>query len=234
MSATELESFAAMAQKRRDMLARLEGDAPIGPRTYEVNIAARPELMLDWDKPLNKQTVPREQLAEVAYSRSRTSPDAMDMYRALQSDPYSPAGYGAERISGGDYYKALRNPFGREQTSVSEALRDAGIPGIRYLDQGSRNPVTPEAIANLQASIAKKEAAHQADPWLVDAEKNAWGARNLSALDEEKRQLEQMLRPTYNYVVTDPSKLDILAKYGIAGGVPVGMGALAARDQYQR
>jgi hypothetical protein len=212
----------------------LESGAPVGPRTYEVNIAARPELMLDWDKPLNKQTVPREQLAEVAYSRSRTSPDAMDMYRALQSDPYSPAGYGAERISGGDYYKALRNPFGREQTSVSEALRDAGIPGIRYLDQGSRNPVTPEAIANLQASIAKKEAAHQADPWLVDAEKNAWGARNLSALDEEKRQLEQMLRPTYNYVVTDPSKLDIMAKYGIAGGVPVGMGALAARDQYQR
>ena len=43
---------------------------------------------------------------------------------------------------------------------------------------------------------------------------------------------EKQNQQTYNYVVTDPSKLDILAKYGMVGGVP--MGALAAQDQYQR
>ena len=48
---------------------------------------------------------------------------------------------------------------------------------------------------------------------------------------------EQLLRkplPTSNYVVFNPAIIDIMKKYGIAGAAaPVGMGALAAQDQYE-
>jgi hypothetical protein len=43
---------------------------------------------------------------------------------------------------------------------------------------------------------------------------------------------ENTVPPTYNYVVTDPSKLDILGKYGVVGTAGGGMGVLAAQDQY--
>jgi len=230
--AGDARTMVAYINDRKNELRVLESGAPVGPRTYEVNINARPELMLDWDKPVSAQ-----------------SPHVKDVLTKFGWDPESytlPGGALAPRIggpTGEDAYKNLtrqmHNRYGQTDRGIqsnyaSQELADAGIPGIRYLDQGSRGQVTPEAIANLRASIAKKEAAHQANPWLVDAEKNAWGARNLSALDEEKRQLEQMLRPTYNYVVTDPSKLDILGKYGVVGTAGGGMAALAAQDQYQR
>ena len=40
---------------------------------------------------------------------------------------------------------------------------------------------------------------------------------------------------TYNYVAFDPSKLDIMAKYGVVGGVPLGaatMGGTIDQSSY--
>jgi hypothetical protein len=39
--------------------------------------------------------------------------------------------------------------------------------------------------------------------------------------------------PTSNYVVFDPSIVDIIKKYGIAGAAPAGMGALVRQDDYE-
>ena len=41
-----------------------------------------------------------------------------------------------------------------------------------------------------------------------------------------------LMQPTSNYVVFDPSIVDILKKYGIAGAAAP-MGALAAQDEYR-
>ena len=51
----------------------------------------------------------------------------------LHMDIIEPLGQNA---TGADLYKALESKLGR--TAASSALREAGIPGIRYLDQGSR------------------------------------------------------------------------------------------------
>ena len=70
----------------------------------------------------------------------------------------------------------------KDAAVVADTLREAGIPGIKYLDQGSRGAGTGSS----------------------------------------------------NYVVFNPGIVDILKKYGIAGAAaPVGMGALAAQDQYE-
>jgi len=105
-------------------------------------------------------------------------------------------------------------------------LADAGIPGIRYLDQGSRAPgglnrvQLDNSISTLRDDIARLERT---------------GGGDLPRLREKLLSFESALAamksPSYNYVGTDPSKLDILAKYGIAGGLP--LGALAAQDNYE-
>ena len=48
-----------------------------------------------------------------------------------------------------------------------------------------------------------------------------------------EKMLGEATQGTHNYVVFNPAIVDILKKYGLAGAAPVGMGALAAQDQYQ-
>jgi len=85
-------------------------------RLYEVNINANPEDFLDWDKPLSEQP-----------QRVR---EAFD-------------GLGVEGRSGQGAYEELSwqdmgGSFSDADAGASRRLREAGIPGIRYLDAGSR------------------------------------------------------------------------------------------------
>jgi hypothetical protein len=88
---------------------------------YEVQINADPNTFLDWDAPLSQQ------------------PEAVQGMTHL--DPANPD------ITGQHAYRALdltqRMPNGRlvnnwNPTAASNALNESGIPGIRYLDAGSR------------------------------------------------------------------------------------------------
>jgi hypothetical protein len=88
---------------------------------YEVKVAADPERFLHWDKPLSEQH--------------------QDVIKALNNTPYPPHDM---RMTGKEYLTALET--NREMASkqgdpaalASRALQEAGIPGIKYLDQGSR------------------------------------------------------------------------------------------------
>jgi hypothetical protein len=102
-------------------------DVPKG-KMYEVSIAAKPEQFLDWDRPL-RQMSPEVQKtlneAWLAHPEAHAGQTGEQIYR--NNTP----GF----VSSGPY----REPnHGR----ASEVLRDAGIPGIRYLDQGSRGQGT--------------------------------------------------------------------------------------------
>ena len=84
-----------------------------GGHMYEVNINARPEQFLDWDKPLKQQTV-----------------DLSPFARAKEV-----ADFTYQNPTGGDLYRSMSLDHARN----TEVMREAGIPGIKYLDQGSRN-----------------------------------------------------------------------------------------------
>lgn len=75
---------------------------------YEVNIDADPEQFLDWDKPLSEQPAS----AQAILNKSGVAPTA-DVGSAIS------------------YAKSMRNP-------LEDQLKQAGIPGIKYLDAGSR------------------------------------------------------------------------------------------------
>ena len=85
-------------------------------RMYEVNIKANPDDFLDWDKPLSQQS------AGVRDAINRVGRDA---------EPY-----GLDRITD-DMRPVEMSKLFRDPVAI-ERLKQHNVPGIRYLDQGSR------------------------------------------------------------------------------------------------
>lgn len=101
---------------------------------YQVRIDADPADFLDWDAPLSGQSekvraamqpfVGKDAQAKMGYR----NPDKM---AALWDDPSGNFLYSQAPVTG-------KPPFTAEADEVSQALLAQGIPGIKYLDQGSR------------------------------------------------------------------------------------------------
>ncbi len=85
---------------------------------------------------------------------------------------------------------------------VTEALREAGIPGIKYLDQGSR--VDNSMVQLLEGHLADAKAAGN----------TADVARYEQRLAEEQQKAKNQ---TSNYVVFSDDLIKIIRKYGLAG-----------------
>ena len=79
--------------------------------------------MLDWDKPLSQQ-----------------HPDVQAALAKIDKDTYHPQGgdYGPEELGQMIYMRLANSPLAKTYVEASELLKRSGIPGIRYLDQGSR------------------------------------------------------------------------------------------------
>jgi hypothetical protein len=115
--------------QNRELVGKMLGDAerelrwaqsqrPSG-KMYEVSLHARPEQFLDWDKPLSGQPEAIRQALEP--HRAATAKD-WEVNPTLGSPTHT-----GQVVAGVPDKQAL-----------ADSLREAGIPGIRYLDQGSR------------------------------------------------------------------------------------------------
>ena len=125
---------------------------------------------------------------------------------AVWDDPSGNAIYRNAPVTGKDPMRTSR-----EETNA--ALQQAGIPGIKYLDQGSRTFVEPR----IQKSEKGFEVYWGNDANPVDVFPDEASAKNAAAqLDTRSR----------NYVVFDDSLVEILRKYGLVPGM-LGAGALA-------
>ena len=94
------------------------------------------DRMLDWDKPLTEQPE-NVQMALAKLGEPQEKIDAYDdaLLKALFEDAPDP-GSVPRNPSGADIVRKLEKQFG--QKGASDYLRGLGIPGIRYLDAGSR------------------------------------------------------------------------------------------------
>jgi hypothetical protein len=168
-------------------------------KMYEVNINADPEHFLDWDKPLSQQS---------------------EKVRAAlpEMKPHMTGGqvHESQRLVPGDYM---------DKAAAREQLLQRGIPGIRYLDQGSR--WTGDPVDTIKQNLAKAErtlAEVKAEPNPRQSSIDYWQAEvnahrgNLSEAQSKTN--------TSNYVVFDDKLVEILRKYGIA--LPFGLGAAGA------
>jgi hypothetical protein len=92
---------------------------------YEVNVNTDPAKMLDWDRPLSQQS-PEVKKAVARLIDSSKDASVIREMLTKQGDP-----------SGEYLYRVLRQAQGSPSLASQQFARE-GIPGIRYLDQGSR------------------------------------------------------------------------------------------------
>jgi hypothetical protein len=111
-------------QEAAKELQRRGIDQPAG-RMYEVNINADPEHFLDWDKPFSGQP----DAVKDAWKKALAAAGHKDPEKATTS-AFASSGMGMENLV--DAWNK------HDRAKTAETLREAGIPGIRYLDQGSR------------------------------------------------------------------------------------------------
>jgi hypothetical protein len=201
-------------------------------KTYQVSIKADPDQFLDWDKPLSQQP-PEVQKALEKHGFVSWNPDTeapkgdsnsrnmtgAAIYNSLAAEKWPS---GAPRFSG--------NPM---KAQATEVLRQAGIPGIKYLDQGSRGAISRdrhvlEMIASDGHTVSSFEfpTADEATKAVPSIQKQLKGLGPLTP----KITLHPAQAGTSNYVVFDDKLIDILKKYAVAGAVG---GSLASLGQPQ-
>lgn len=111
-------------------------------KMYEVALHASPEQFLDWDKPLAAQapqmrdaTVGAAVKALEHHPVAGQSPQSLkrmqDFYREMYQE-------NIDKPLGSGLFDLGNTPHGAQQRAIADNLREAGIPGIKYLDQGSR------------------------------------------------------------------------------------------------
>lgn len=128
---------------------------------YEVNVNANPDDFLDWDRPLSEQPNVLKKLGFFNMDEDAMHAEAARIMDALpggawMDDPVSKARIDelqnmidrpAPKMTGQEYYFGgvdgdvanILSQMGRGNPEAkSKELLDAGIPGIRYLDAGSR------------------------------------------------------------------------------------------------
>lgn len=103
-----------------------------------------PEDMLDWDKPLSQQSKQVQEAFRRAQSADTPAPKVHPSWEGqgkpidyFAGDPTGSKLY--ERLAGYSDKDSLAFSDRAGQSIASERLQQMGIPGIRYLDAGSRN-----------------------------------------------------------------------------------------------
>lgn len=152
-----LDNFAYFAkdstlQQRQQWLEeaqRMSSGAKHQGRMYEVNIKANPDDFLDWDKPLSQQS---EKVRGALDNVGLWGKQAVGTHGGTSGRAQTTAGgvqgvASNDGLKGSDLYNAIArrkvngdwgDPGDFARTQATQALREAGVPGIRYLDQGSR------------------------------------------------------------------------------------------------
>ena len=175
-------------------------------KTYKVALAPKPDELLDYDKPLSEQSdfIKNNPLIKKLIKEDED-------YRKRY--PFSPIG---ERRGG------------NVLTTVSEAdLNASGIKGIKYLAGESRKTFGGKLLGinkldngQFQARIVLDDPNRQtglggsgrvittSKPYKTKKEAEDWANK-------------QMVNKTSNYVIFDENLINILAKYGIVGGVGI-------------
>jgi hypothetical protein len=197
-------------------------------RMYEVEINANPEDFINYDAPLSAQSLniqrqfgyvprptPQEEVAAYELAK-RESPNDIGNHPAVQ-DIY-------RRESGAN---AAERNFQRQVTGggIDEAARislsEAGIPGVRYLDAGSRGTSGGEILGvektadgwKAKIRVDNRAGVGFSTPtqmittskaFPTEADAMSWAKNNVKA-------------GSRNYVVFDENLIEIVRKYGIAG-----------------
>jgi hypothetical protein len=180
-------------------------------RMYEVDINARPEQFLDWDRPLAGQT------GEI----QRTLGDILDERHGR--------GFFRKYAQKGRDPQDLLNNFD-EMGDWGQVLSPRGVKGTRYLDAGSRPPKHPFAVQNIApdghvVNSYSFPSRPEAEQFLGDFGRIMRADSGLPENLIGTPRLVEVPNPpqTHNYAVFDDSIIEIVRKYGLAGLLAAGL-----------
>lgn len=218
-------------------------DAASPGSMYEVRINADPEHFLDWDKPLAqqseavqaalKQKYPQyfEERVINPFSRMpvefKPGDDVQKMRDFLVNDQKYPVENSANTMKAATFVK--RQNF--DPAAMSQELNQAGIPGVKYLDAGSRTALQTDDLARLAADLDRKIRNAEREIASMPANFAADHRGYIDALKAERSALQRKLEPSRNYVVFDDKLVEILRKYGWVPGAAI---PTAAMYEYQK
>jgi hypothetical protein len=171
---------------------------PKAGHTYQVSIKADPEHFLDWDKPLSEQ---HPKVQEAMLSIPEVAKQHKFQTEFLGQDK-GLTGAGAYAAASKWTRGASLSPS--DPAALTDQLRQAGIPGIKYLDQGSRGIRTPQQARDMLPA-ARQELSQSPDN------------RQLQIAVKQLERDAAAPEPTRNYVVFNADTIDILKKYGLLG-----------------
>ena len=244
------DDYRALADEIAD---EIEEYNPKFGATYKVKIKTKLEDMIDYDEPITDQPIKVQKAFRNIYKKYaykdpfRSKPKngwsegklTIDELRHMDLDNTSSGATAYKRISTvlnpnkfdpkanmttDEIRRGIREDYNSGETMMSELLNSEGVTGIKYLDQESRqSPYKIELFTEKGAYDTERIGARSK----LDAEK--------LASDYEKRGFKTKITKegTNNYVVFDEDLIEILAKYGIVGGV--GIGAMkSAQDNNQQ
>lgn len=225
--------FDNIRQEERDALqayvnSAKEGHPNLDGNTYSVDIDAEPDELLDWDKTTDqrdadafKAALGKTQVVKLSadsFGITRILPDGsgnliQGINRATAAEAQAELDGLFFGISGEGSYNMLQSLLGASPKATSEALREQGIPGIRYLDQGSRRRTDEQIkshIADVEESIARWE-----------NENNTTEQGRDLMLKSKREELQALNRElanpqTYNYVIFDEARIKITAENDVA------------------
>ena len=112
---------------------------------YEVDVPDEHVAnMLDWDAPMSQQPE-AVQKAYAAMQAKHADADAA-LLKELELEDFGPASGPMPEATGEQMYRSLADRYGdhaKSAVGASEYLRERGVPGLRYLDEGSRGAAAP-------------------------------------------------------------------------------------------
>ena len=208
---------------------------------YQVGINADPNSFLDWDKPISEQSPSvQKALSGMFGLPDDFLPDGAGGWATPGSvkgrDIYDTAG--RQAMIDGNVPSPTGGVYDQQVAAelATKRLRDAGVSGIRYLDQGSRGTSGGQLISVQQTPQGWQSRIKVSDrggvgftdptdvfttskPYPSEAEARQWADSKINS-------------GTNNYVLFDDSLASILKKYGLAGlGTVGGAAALTAGGQ---
>jgi hypothetical protein len=186
-------------------------------RLYDVDINADPNALLNLDKPMSEQS----ELVRQALERAGAAPSLLTSNRAPAVEYVRRAG--ENPLYAADVFNRGVGELPLTPADVSTRLREAGIPGSQYLDEGSRGLGDPAKIQQ-QIDLATRFAN---DKDLLPSDRANW-ARQLA---EWQQDLVRASQPrSSNYVMFDDKLMSIYRKLGLLPPLAAG-GLLAAPGQ---
>lgn len=170
-------------------------------RMYAANLHARPEQFLDWDRPLAQQP---------------------DVVRNAMEPFVRSYGRGGDNLTAGNLVNFANTRSMDARNVAEETLRSAGVPGIRYLDEGSR--IKFQEAEKLKEYLKRKYEYYPPGA-VYDSDQKFLNAPELNRISDLEKELSGLQSGwTSNYVVFDPNIIEIARKYALPAAL-AGSGA---------